>query len=83
MIDELRAVIGMKAKNREGGFGCWGAMEQLWKAFHNCSTDTQTPHTLLLTGKRGETSKRPYFTKSGQEPGCCGELCIGRALRPA
>jgi hypothetical protein len=28
LIDELRAVIGMKAENHEGGFGCWGAMEQ-------------------------------------------------------
>ena len=28
MIDELRAIIGMNAENHEGGFGCWGAMEQ-------------------------------------------------------
>src|ERR1700680_463837 len=27
--------------------GCWGAAEQLWNAFHNCSAATQTPLPLL------------------------------------
>ena len=27
----------LRAGKSAGGFGCWGAMEQLWNAFHNCS----------------------------------------------
>jgi hypothetical protein len=33
---------------------------------------------FLWTGTCSETSKPPRFTKSGQEPGCCGELCVWR-----
>jgi hypothetical protein len=32
--------------------------------------------TLLWTGKRGKTSKRPRFTKTGQEP---NGINLGRA----
>jgi len=28
-----------------GEFGVWGATEQLWNAFHNCSVAPQTPNS--------------------------------------
>jgi len=42
--------------------GCWGATEQLWNAFHNCSVAPQHPHSragfrprpiLLFTNQLG------------------------------
>ena len=42
-----------RARAHDANFGCWGATEQLWNAFHNCSVAPQHPSTLTSSASCG------------------------------
>src|ERR1700746_1650979 len=45
--------------------GCWGAMEQLWNAFHNCSIAPQHPTSRSRRSRVSRRSSRQVSKRSG------------------